>query len=299
MATQSWSTRVRHDSDAVFREWGSEFSARLAAVGLTQTADTGQIDWVTVTRAASNANAGYEIWRFNDSAHATSPIFMRIDYGTGTTADRPRMQITVGTGSNGSGTITGTALSIARICTGSFTATTDTARQSFMCYVGGTTGFFGFLWKVGAGVQDGGFLLARTVDASGNATVTGAIAVWGGSGTSGMTATQAFRYSATAIAYPAQTTIAAQALCLSPQFRSSTAVGLDTQAFVCYTVAPEVTPIVGMCGVLDGEVSLGSTFTCTLVGTTARTYIGLSIAMGPSSSVTPASDGPKYAMLWE
>jgi hypothetical protein len=281
-----------------FREWGSEFSGKLAAVGLTQTADTGQIDWVTVVRAGVNANAGYEIWRFNDTAHATAPIFMRIDYGTGGSANTPRMQITVGTGSSGAGVITGTAISVATTCTPPAAATVDTARQSFMCYVAGTTGFFGFCWKIDYTSTDAGFLLARTVDAAGAATVTGGIAAWGGSA-GNLTLTQAFRYAATAIAYPSQTAIGQQALCLSPQARSSSTVGADTQAFLCYTVAPQVTPLIGMCGVLDAEISAGSTFTATLVGSSPRTYIGLTGDMGPSSGVSIANNGPKYAMLWE
>ena len=303
MATDSWSTRVRHDSDVLFREWGSEFAGKLAAVGLTQTADTGQINWLTVVRAGTNANAGYEIWRFNDTAHATAPIFMRIDYGTGATTDTPRIQVTVGTGSSGAGVITGTAISVAQTITPAFSpATSDTARQSFMCYAAGTTGFFGFLWKENYSANnDVMFLVARTVDSAGAATVTGAIAVWGGAGASQLVATQAFRYAATAIAYPVQTSAPGpQALCLSPQTRSSTTVGADTQAFVCYTVAPQVTPLIGMAGVLDTEVSLGSTFTATMVGATPRTYIGLSNDAGPAGGInTTSGNGPKFAMLWE
>lgn len=302
MATDSWSTRVRSDSDATFREWGSEFSAKLAAVGLTQTADTGQINWVTVARPGINTEAGYEIWRFNDTQHATAPIFFRVGYGTGGNASGARIQITVGTGSNGSGTITGTALTAAQNAAGGGTAfTTDTARQSYMCYVGGTTGFFGFCWKTGAaGSADAGFFIARTVNASGVADATGAVVGWGGQSAAALSATQALRFAATAFAYPVQTTAASTALCLSPQARATSAVGADTQAFVAYTIAPQVTPVVGVCGVYDSEVSAGSTFTTTLVGSTSRTYIGLTVNMGPMGPIAGGSTGGlKPAMLWE
>jgi hypothetical protein len=46
-------------------------AAQIAAMGLVQTSDTGQINWVTVARPALNTIAGYEIWRFND---AFSPL---------------------------------------------------------------------------------------------------------------------------------------------------------------------------------------------------------------------------------
>jgi hypothetical protein len=68
--------------DATFRAWGSGIAAQIAAMGLVQTSDTGQINWVTVARPALNTIAGYEIWRFNDALQATKPVFIRIDYGT-------------------------------------------------------------------------------------------------------------------------------------------------------------------------------------------------------------------------
>lgn len=303
MATDSWSTRVRHDSDVLFREWGSEFAAKLAAVGLTQTADTGQINWVTVVRAAVNTEAGYEIWRFNDTQQATAPVFFRVGYGTGSNVSAPRIQFTVGTGSSGAGVITGTALTTARSAYpgtgGPFTS--DTARQSYMSYAAGTSGFFGFCWKVGAdATRDGGILIARTVDPVGEADATGALVWWGGSGPTSPEASQALRFAAVALAFTAQTLPATCALCLSPQARATSASGADTQAFVAYTIAPQVTPLVGMCGVYDSEVSSGSTFTATLVGSTARTYIGLTQNMGPVGGVSStAVGGLKPAMLWE
>lgn len=96
-----------HTSDAAFRVWGSQMNAVLAAAGLTNTSDTGQINWGSVTRAGTNADAGYEIWRWNDTAHSTTPLFLKFRYGTYTVTDRGRLRIDIGEGSNGSGTLTG------------------------------------------------------------------------------------------------------------------------------------------------------------------------------------------------
>lgn len=93
--------------DADFRAWGSGLSAQLAAVGLVKAADTGQIDWTTAVRPAASGYSGYEIWRFNDALQATKPVFIKIEYGGSSTVDRPSFRTTVGTGSNGSGTLTG------------------------------------------------------------------------------------------------------------------------------------------------------------------------------------------------
>lgn len=63
-------------TDAAFRTWGLAYNAKLAAAGLVQTADTGQIDWATVLAAtAINTVQGYEIWRFDDALQATVPVF--------------------------------------------------------------------------------------------------------------------------------------------------------------------------------------------------------------------------------
>src|ERR1043165_7959340 len=98
MTTQSWSSVVDHSGDAGFRAWGSELSTKLAAAGLVQTSDTGQINWATVTGPGTNTAGGYEIWRFADST-----LYLKMEYGTATgSASAPGLWCTVGTGSNGS-----------------------------------------------------------------------------------------------------------------------------------------------------------------------------------------------------
>lgn len=292
MTTAAFASRIRHDSDAAFREWGSEFSTNLAACGLVQTADSGQINWATVTRAGVNSNAGYEIWRFNDAMQSTAPIYLRFDYGTGGATASPRIQVTVGTGSNGSGTITGTALSIARpFVNSNIPQTSDTVRNSYMCH---TDGMFGVLWKAGTGgANEGMFLLARTVDASGVADATGALAIWANSNT--FTASQAFRYEAAAAAYTANTNIARAQICVWPQTPSGSNVGADIQAALAWTITPRVQPLVGFCGVLDSEMPLGTAFTATLIGSTPRTYL----ALGSGYNYMDAGGFLKPAMLWE
>jgi hypothetical protein len=80
----------------------------LVAVGLVQTADTGQIILASFTQiTAANAVWGYEIWRFNDTLQATAPVFIKIEYGEGNATGTMAIWITVGTGTNGAGTLTG------------------------------------------------------------------------------------------------------------------------------------------------------------------------------------------------
>jgi hypothetical protein len=108
MATSSASVAPISDTDANFRLWGKAISDALLACGLTKASDTGQIDWATVLKPAAGSTAqGYEIWRFSDALQATAPVFIKIEYGSSSGATIPAIWVTVGTGTNGAGTLTG------------------------------------------------------------------------------------------------------------------------------------------------------------------------------------------------
>ena len=108
MATDLRNLPAYLSDDADFRAWGSGLSAQLAAIGLVKTEDTGQINWLTVSKpSAINTFAGYEIWRFDDEFQATTPVFMKLEYGISTALDRPYLRPTVSTGTDGAGTPTG------------------------------------------------------------------------------------------------------------------------------------------------------------------------------------------------
>lgn len=95
-------------TDAIWRTWVQFVHDGLAAAGWVQTADTGQINISTaLATTAVSQNRGYEIWRMADTLQATKPVFMKLEYGSGAAGNTPTIWLTVGTGSNGSGTITG------------------------------------------------------------------------------------------------------------------------------------------------------------------------------------------------
>lgn len=94
-------------TDAWFRKY-KNLSDALTAAGFPKTADTGQVDWGTVTVPATATYTAYEIRRFNDTEQATYPIFIKIGYGYVTVTNQyPRLQIQFGTGSDGAGNLTG------------------------------------------------------------------------------------------------------------------------------------------------------------------------------------------------
>lgn len=165
-------------TDAKFRTWGSAINAALTAAGLTNTTDTGQINWSTVTKPVATATkAGYEIWRFNDTLQSTKPIFLRIDYGSGAVAsgNSPATWLTLGTGTDGAGTVTGVNTGpIAGAQTSS--TPTNTSATIQVCY----NATSGFLMIAAAPIllaptyYSAFWAVSRTCDASGASTGTGA-----------------------------------------------------------------------------------------------------------------------------
>ena len=131
MTTTTWSAQAVQTTDAEFRAWGKAISDALTAIGLTKTSDSGQIDWSTVAKpAGTQASQGYEVWSMADSAQSTCPILVKIEYGSAATATAPQVWLTVGTSSNGSGTISGTSIQ-ARVA---LTMSADTVpRTGYAC----------------------------------------------------------------------------------------------------------------------------------------------------------------------
>ena len=163
-------------SDAYFRDWGSSYSAAIGTVGWIQTSDTGQINWTTVTMPTGiNQSRGYEIWRMNDAMQSTYPVFMKIEYGSGSAINNPSIWVTLGTGTDGAGNLTGQVGSRlqARL--------NGTATSTYYGYVNGTTNTLLFAFCCGASGQSYYyaysmmFCVERTWDASGNPTSEGAM----------------------------------------------------------------------------------------------------------------------------
>lgn len=161
MATDARSITFDSTSDAGFRVWGLAINQMLSGCGLVQTADTGQLNWATATRSALVAGTtgeyvhGYEIWRFNDALQPSKPVFIKIEYGniqvynspTGVTIHgSPVLFVTVGTGTNGAGTLTGIVSARTRLAGGPVTGTGNsspgvggTSPAPQQCYASGDT----------------------------------------------------------------------------------------------------------------------------------------------------------------
>lgn len=290
MTTQAWSSSCEHSSDATFRTWGSELAAKLAAIGLVQTADTGQINWVTVTRPAANTDGGYEIYYLNDSLHATAPIYIKFYYGSGTTNSRPRVRVEIGTGTNGSGTITGTAkTAVIQLNIANSSTPGATAQLSYACAV---DGHLGIAWKIGDLNHSFLLIVTRTCDGDGTLTATGCQVIW--STGNGYGSNQCLRFAATAAAY----TVVYQFWTIIPgQVSSSLTASGDNQVYLGWMHTPTVGPNFSACHVVRAEYASGVTFSVALVGASARTYLSVSTNFYPQANSLSGTYG--WAFLYE
>lgn len=181
MAYKERSINNSISSDANFRTWGSSISDLWQDVGLTLTADTGQINWTTVARPAINTFAGYEVFTLDtDTKHASFPLYIRVDYGVGAIQDRQSLRIQIGSGTNGAGTLTGVT-GTARTFTAS---TNNTVSVPHYCSAG--DGYFAYVggWIAGTAstsyLANTVFIIERLWDNTGAPTDEGVYTFFGG-----------------------------------------------------------------------------------------------------------------------
>lgn len=153
------------------RAWVQAIHTALTAIGLVQTADTGQINPATVTNAAAtDTESGYEVWRFNDTLQATAPVFVRIGYGRANGTTCPQLWVTVGKGTDGAGTITGVLIPRTRTGGSDNSGTSTTTATGYASSGDGSMlALFPFIMYASGAPTAAlpGFVLDRSRDASG------------------------------------------------------------------------------------------------------------------------------------
>jgi hypothetical protein len=297
MTTAAWSTVLDQTSDAGFRNYGSELNGKFSGVGMVQTTDTGQINWTTATRpAVINTAAGYEIWKLS-----SGNLYFKVEYGTGGTQPTiPSLWITVGTGSNGSGTLTG-QLSTRTQCglTTSAIISTSTNYQSYLC---ATANYFGLSWKIAstgtAGRPRSFISVMQTVDSTGAATSVGY-------GVMTTTISGAPQLQCIAAAAGVTGGVIAGNFTLIPNNSANPPPNsLDgsgnNQAFlVWYSIlgTTPMIPLLHLCVILVTDLAVGVSASMTNIGTTAHTYI--SAASNTVGDAIIAASNLAFAMVYE
>jgi hypothetical protein len=271
MTTTSWSAQLIQTTDAEFRAWGLSVRTALVAIGLTRTADTGQIDWTTVAKpAAGTTSQGYEIWQMTDTAQTTCPIIIKIEYGSGSAAANPGLWFTVGTASNGSGTITGTSI-LARTQVTNTTGADASARTHYAC---AQDGFFWLaLAPTGSPTLGAFFGFFRYCDANGTISTNGGLWV----NTTNMTSTSSHQH----VRWYRPSTITATAFAFPmPTGLTSGAYGADLAVFEPVVWSDRPNRVFGMLGCWVTDFAAGTTLSITAFGS-SRTFIPLTGSKAP------------------
>lgn len=168
MATDSRALLAFLGTDADFRLWAAGIEAQLVACGLVVTSDTGQLVIASAIRPGTAAYAGYRVYRFSDTLQATKPIFIKVEYGIGTSADRPALRITTGSATNGAGTLSGNG--VAAVVAAAQSSKTSTVTLTSYCAGDGSRIALASNIDLAATLFKIGFIMDRTRDASGAAT---------------------------------------------------------------------------------------------------------------------------------
>ncbi len=109
-ATNS-SANFAHNTVAGFKLWVTEYMTLLTSTGFALSTDTGQLDIDAVVAVPSvAAYAGYKMVYLNDSLHSSRPVYLKLEFGTGSSGSIPRIRLTVGFGTDGAGNFTTSTL---------------------------------------------------------------------------------------------------------------------------------------------------------------------------------------------
>lgn len=281
-----------------FRAFVTQTESMLAASGLTRTADTGQVDPLTVPRPATANNfSGYSVWRFSDALQSVAPVFFKIEYGLGGNTTAPALRVTVGTASDGAGNIVGAASTGPFVVAPTGSQTVD-SKEWFGVHnrwgFGLSAGVLNNVTPANYGV---GFAIQRTVSPDGEPSADAVLV-----------SAQAATASTTAVArawllkFIPTLTVATLTGTLTghiPGGLVEYTVGASPQIFPTWVALPKVRPMAFLAAApIAGAPGIGQTFQMAVVGTQPRTYISVGSSLSAHFYSSPALQGISF-FLWE
>lgn len=300
MTTTSYSSFLDQTTNAGYRAWIAEFHTALVAVGMVQTADAGQVNTATITvPGAGSTYNGYSLWHFVGSVLT---LYLRFDFGSGALASWPSMMVTVGTGSDGAGGITGQSSTPAIFTNNNPPNSTITNYTSRMCH---RPNAFSFSWKEasmgGGSGEHAGFLVVGTAcDGSG-------AALSDGFGVLRMDVAASFSLSFQSIRSTASGAAAVETFIDTyrtiyipgiPAVNSVASTG-NTQIYLIELNYPDVIPWAWAGHVFITEAARGSTLLVALVGSATHTYVSVGNMSNNPYGATNRSGVYCPAMVYE
>lgn len=295
MATQTGSYVADNSTLANFQAWTMAIFNAFTGFGWLQTSDTGQA--ATPPAAVPSSAYVYWIFRANDAQAATLPIFIKLEIGnaSGTVAIR----LTIGTGSNGSGTITGNiSLSAQTVQAGPLASQ---GAPTYPCYFSGDAGEIRVLmWATNLALAQF-FMIERSKDSGGNKTTEYFTIV-----THGGNSLQIFQQSTPApLTLPVGPKENWNIVCTTNSAASGTGFYSGTSTVAAYPVFPCLgkigNPMIGMMSCCAGDVAEGATVSVLSVYGSTHTYIAWRHQVAGSSTAQSfaraASNGSTSALL--
>lgn len=262
-------------TSATFRAWCLQLSNALTSIGLLKTTDTGQIDLTTVAvPGAINTVAGYEIRAFQDPTQATAPIYVKIEYGTGTSTTICGLWITVGGSTNGAGTLG----NILRARTQHNGNPAGSSSRWFLAYRAGYFLFSRFNYNLTSFIYTHNviFCLVRSVDNTNVPDNRGLIVHEIGNSTT--SPINLFIYTA---AVPAAiATYDSTRSTLIPGGLTSVAVGIDTQYFIHWMRPGRVCPVVPILTLMTGALAEMTINALTPISGVTKNYLAFDVKAG-------------------
>jgi hypothetical protein len=148
---------------ANFKAWAQAISAFFATATWTQSADTGQVNWGTIASVPGTNAYVYEIWQPNDGL---TNFYVKIEYGNVSGTNCPSLRISMGTSTNGAGTLTGFVLGPVSVNQSAFTPPSTTTQ--YECDFSGAAGRIGaMMWRNGVNGCQQLFAIERSVNSGG------------------------------------------------------------------------------------------------------------------------------------
>jgi hypothetical protein len=227
-----------------------------------------------------------------------SPVVIKLEFGSAGVNTTPQMWITTGTGTNGSGTLTGTLAAVSTrvaVLSAQPINSTSTAYSSRFVY-NATYGYCAMIWKIGAfggtaGAALGGFVIFRSNDSTGAATGD-AVMLWSNSltatgSTSPTGLMQCVSYLVAGSNFPTTQNVTnngawSGAIGGIPfGLTGTTYLGNSYLTPVLYMTPAICVSAYTALGLVT-EAPLGNTFTTALVGATTLTFLSVQYAFGNS-----------------
>jgi hypothetical protein len=256
------------------------------------------------------------------SLSSGNPIIFRLDFGGGTATTDPQVWITVGAGTNGAGTIAGTAgtskMTQVACFNGTAPASTSTAYTSRYVY-NSSLAYLGTVFKIGAAAANcaaGSIIIFRTSNTAGSPSNNAALLITNASSTTGASNTevgcmQCMTWSggAGSTVYPTAINAANCSTWGSVGSTNSvtfpfglTATLENSIAFVfpIYTMDPglKFSAFNGIASITD--FPLGNTASYAMVGSTALTFISCGLCFGASTGFAGnGNTNYTFCMLWQ